>query len=135
MTDNKENLNNTTDLEQNDPNQGELFTTNESYENKNHTTRDDILEPEDQKEEVNTKKFDYPSFEDVFPEEDNESAKTLPHRYKVVRGDTIRTIAARFGISPGYLSAINNLEDPNTLRNGSVLRLSKEEPSDETEKE
>lgn len=44
-------LSNSSDVNQNDPNQEELFTTDTpSTNDQNHATRDDILEPEDQKE-------------------------------------------------------------------------------------
>jgi membrane-bound lytic murein transglycosylase D len=43
--------------------------------------------------------------------------------YKVRRGDTLSKIAARQGVSPAELSALNNLRRRNTIRVGQVLRL------------
>ena len=51
-----------------------------------------------------------------------EISKT-PQFYFVRPGDTVYTIAYRYGIEPEAIAAINNLEDINTIYPGQKLRL------------
>lgn len=47
-----------------------------------------------------------------------------PQTYVVQRGDTLRSIATRYGTTWQNLAAINNLANPNHIFVGQVLRLS-----------
>lgn len=63
----------------------------------------------------------YPGQELVIPIEDIRSP-----RYYVVRpGDTILSIADRYGLEIDNLLALNRLEDPNIIYPGQILRLTK----------
>ena len=63
----------------------------------------------------------YPGQELVIPIEDIRSP-----RYYVVRpGDTILSIADRYGLEIENLLALNRLEDPNIIYPGQILRLTK----------
>ena len=63
----------------------------------------------------------YPGQELVLPVEDIQSP-----RYYVVRpGDTVLSIAKRYGLELETLLALNNLENPNIIYPGQILRLSK----------
>ena len=62
-----------------------------------------------------------PGQELVIPIEDIRSP-----RYYVVRpGDTILSIADRYGLEIENLLALNRLEDPNIIYPGQILRLTK----------
>lgn len=104
-------LQDTTDAQPADPDQEELFVT------------DTPVNGSDESEE-SEKKYDYPAFEDVFPEPTKDASKDLPDTYEVERGDTIRSISARFGVSPGFLITKNGLDDPNLLKVGTTLSIS-----------
>lgn len=104
-------LQDTTDAQPADPDQEELFVT------------DTPVNDSDESEE-SEKKYDYPAFEDVFPEPTEDASKDLPDTYEVERGDTIRSISARFGVSPGFLITKNGLDDPNLLKVGTTLSIS-----------
>ncbi|WP_455205038.1 LysM peptidoglycan-binding domain-containing protein, partial [Kaarinaea lacus] len=57
-------------------------------------------------------------------------AKQKPDRYhKVRRGQTLSTIARRYGVSVKDIVAVNNLRSRNTIRVGQVLRLPQPEGS------
>jgi membrane-bound lytic murein transglycosylase D len=43
--------------------------------------------------------------------------------YRVRRGDTLASIARRFGVSPTDLAAVNRLRDPNQIHPGQVIEL------------
>lgn len=43
--------------------------------------------------------------------------------YRVRRGDTLASIARRFGISPTDLAAVNRIRDPNQIHPGQVIEL------------
>lgn len=63
----------------------------------------------------------YPGQELVIPIEDIRSP-----RYYVVRpGDTIVSIADRYGLEIDNLLALNRLENPNIIYPGQILRLTK----------
>ena len=63
----------------------------------------------------------YPGQELVLPVEEIQSPK-----YYVVRpGDTILSIADRYGLELEELLALNNLENPNIIYPGQILRLTK----------
>ena len=107
-------LQDTTDAQPADPNQEELFVTDTPVDS--DSTEDETSDSE--------KKYDYPAFEDVFPEPTEDASKDLPDTYEVERGDTIRSISARFGVSPGFLITKNGLDDPNLLKVGTSLSIS-----------
>ncbi|HEY2428930.1 MAG TPA: LysM peptidoglycan-binding domain-containing protein, partial [Acidimicrobiales bacterium] len=48
---------------------------------------------------------------------------TAPSRYTVVAGDTLGSIASRFGTSVASLAALNHIADPNVILAGRVLQL------------
>lgn len=60
-------------------------------------------------------------------DEDDLTATTLPNlrpaRYEVEPGDTIGSIATRFGLTIDALLVANQLTDPNQLEAGSILRI------------
>lgn len=63
----------------------------------------------------------YPGQELVLPVEEIQSPK-----YYVVRpGDTILSIADRYGLELEELLSLNNLENPNIIYPGQILRLTK----------
>ncbi|WP_316630689.1 LysM peptidoglycan-binding domain-containing protein [uncultured Ruminococcus sp.] len=63
----------------------------------------------------------YPGQQLVLPIEEIKSP-----RYYVVRpGDTIVSIADRYGLEIENILALNNLEDPNIIYPGQILRLTK----------
>jgi hypothetical protein len=43
--------------------------------------------------------------------------------YRVQWGDTLNKIAARYGVSTGYLQWLNGIADPNVIYAGEVLRV------------
>lgn len=68
------------------------------------------------------------SFRALFaPDAPAESAPTgtdgIPNTYTVVSGDTLNSIAARFGTSTNELARLNSLADPNALAVGQVLKI------------
>lgn len=54
-----------------------------------------------------------------------ETAKTeeAPTSYTFVRGDALRSVAARFGLSPSFLIRINEIEDVNAIKVGQSIKL------------
>lgn len=48
---------------------------------------------------------------------------TTPDSYRIVRGDTLYSIAFRFGLDPRQLAQWNGLENPNRILVGQQLRL------------
>lgn len=54
-----------------------------------------------------------------------ETTKTeeAPTSYTFVRGDTLRSVAARFGLSPSFLVRINAIEDVNAIKVGQSIKL------------
>jgi cell wall-associated NlpC family hydrolase len=58
----------------------------------------------------------------------NTAAGAQPQEYTVQQGDTLYSIARRFGITVAELVALNDLADPDRLRPGQVLRLAAPEP-------
>lgn len=55
--------------------------------------------------------------------------ESRPDRYTVESGDTLASIARRFGLEPLELAAWNELAEPNLLRPGQALRLSPPTPA------
>jgi len=51
------------------------------------------------------------------------AAPSMPVTYSMVRGDTLYSIAARFGLDVGELMRINDIDDPRDLATGTVLTL------------
>ena len=51
------------------------------------------------------------------------SASRLPKQYKVRKGDSMKSIANKFGISVGQLKKKNKKTSEGTLKSGQVLRL------------
>lgn len=51
------------------------------------------------------------------------SSPQTPSEYTVKGNDTLGAIAARYGLNVGFLARINNLDNPNMLQVGQVLRL------------
>ena len=47
----------------------------------------------------------------------------VPDEYAVKAGDTLRSIAQRFGTSVDALIEANDIEDPNLIRTGAILRI------------
>ena len=48
----------------------------------------------------------------------------VPATYRMAKGDTVYSIAARFGLDPGDLMERNDVDDPSDLPAGTVLTLS-----------
>ena len=63
----------------------------------------------------------YPGQELVIPVDEIKS----PQYYVVRPGDTIVRIADRFGLEISDILALNNLDDPNIIYPGQILRLTK----------
>lgn len=63
----------------------------------------------------------YPGQELVIPVE----AIKSPRYYVVRPGDTIISIADRYGLEIDDILSLNNLEDPNVIYPGQILRLTK----------
>lgn len=47
----------------------------------------------------------------------------IPAEYEVVKGDTVYTIAHKFGMTQGRVVSLNNIEDPRALKVGQKLKL------------
>lgn len=47
----------------------------------------------------------------------------IPAEYEVVKGDTVYTIAHKFGMTQGRVISLNNIEDPRALKVGQKLKL------------
>lgn len=56
------------------------------------------------------------------PEDRRYTEKAVSVRYRAVKGDTVESIARRYGVSPGEILSLNNLRSTSRLR-GRVLRL------------
>lgn len=52
-----------------------------------------------------------------------EEIEALGTKYKVVKGDTLSGIAARYNIGTGLLERLNNIKDPNLIRIGQGLTV------------
>ena len=55
---------------------------------------------------------------------DSGSASSRPDAYAVRRGDTLSTIARRYGVSEATLLRVNNLDNPHRIFPGQMLRFS-----------
>lgn len=49
--------------------------------------------------------------------------QTAEQSYKVVAGDTLNSIASRFGVAASVLQSYNNIANPNLLRVGQVIKI------------
>lgn len=47
----------------------------------------------------------------------------IPAEYEVVKGDTVYTIAHKFGMTQGRIVSLNKIEDPRALKVGQKLKL------------
>lgn len=47
----------------------------------------------------------------------------IPAEYEVVKGDTVYTIAHKFGMTQGRVISLNKIEDPRALKVGQKLKL------------
>ena len=47
----------------------------------------------------------------------------IPAEYEVVKGDTVYTIAHKFGMTQGRVVSLNKIEDPRALKVGQKLKL------------
>src|SRR5690606_26843700 len=54
---------------------------------------------------------------------DSGSASSRPDAYAVRRGDTLSTIARRYGVSEAALLRVNNLDNPHRIFPGQMLRF------------
>lgn len=47
----------------------------------------------------------------------------IPAEYEVAQGDTVYTIAHKFGMTQGQVISLNKIEDPRALKVGQKLKL------------
>lgn len=47
----------------------------------------------------------------------------IPTEYEVVKGDTVYTIAHKYGLTQGQVISLNKIEDPRALKVGQKLKL------------
>ena len=52
-----------------------------------------------------------------------EVREEIPAEYEVVKGDTVYTIAHKFGMTQGRVVSLNKIEDPRALKVGQKLKL------------
>lgn len=57
------------------------------------------------------------------PETKTEVREEIPVEYEVVKGDTVYTIAHKYGLTQGKVISLNNIEDPRALKVGQKLKL------------
>lgn len=47
----------------------------------------------------------------------------IPNEYEVVKGDTVYTIAHKFGMTQGKIISLNEIDDPRAIKVGQKLKL------------
>ena len=57
------------------------------------------------------------------PDAKTEVREEIPAEYEVVKGDTVYTIAHKFGMTQGHVISLNKIEDPRALKVGQKLKL------------
>lgn len=57
------------------------------------------------------------------PDAKTEVREEIPAEYEVVKGDTVYTIAHKFGMTQGRVVSLNKIEDPRALKVGQKLKL------------
>lgn len=57
------------------------------------------------------------------PETKTEVREEIPAEYEVEKGDTVYTIAHKYGLTQGKVISLNNIEDPRALKVGQKLKL------------
>lgn len=57
------------------------------------------------------------------PDTKTEVREEIPAEYEVVKGDTVYTIAHKYGLTQGKVISLNNIEDPRALKVGQKLKL------------
>lgn len=57
------------------------------------------------------------------PETKSDVREEIPAEYEVVQGDTVYTIAHKFGMTQGHVVSLNDIEDPRALKVGQKLKL------------
>lgn len=57
------------------------------------------------------------------PETKSDVREEIPAEYEVVQGDTVYTIAHKYGLTQGHVVSLNDIEDPRALKVGQKLKL------------
>jgi len=57
------------------------------------------------------------------PETKSDVREEIPAEYEVVKGDTVYTIAHKFGMTQGRVVSLNDIKDPRALKVGQKLKL------------
>lgn len=57
------------------------------------------------------------------PETKTDVREEIPAEYEVVQGDTVYTIAHKYGLTQGKVISLNDIEDPRALKVGQKLKL------------
>lgn len=57
------------------------------------------------------------------PDTKTEVREEIPAEYEVEKGDTVYTIAHKYGLTQGKVISLNNIEDPRALKVGQKLKL------------
>ena len=57
------------------------------------------------------------------PDPKTDVREEIPAEYEVVKGDTVYTIAHKFGMTQGRIVSLNKIEDPRALKVGQKLKL------------
>lgn len=69
------------------------------------------------------KLFDVEQSNKNTPDTKTEVREEIPSEYEVVKGDTVYTIAHKYGLTQGKVISLNNIEDPRALKVGQKLKL------------
>lgn len=56
-------------------------------------------------------------------EHETEAREQIPDEYEVVKGDTVYTIAHKYGLTQGRVISLNEIKDPRALKVGQKLKL------------
>lgn len=57
------------------------------------------------------------------PKTKSDVREEIPAEYEVAKGDTVYTIAHKFGMTQGYVVSLNDIKDPRALKVGQKLKL------------